>query len=107
MAITKINEGSALYFTFTFKDENGAPVIPTSIDWRLDDVTNNVQVLDWAAIGVPAASVNITVEGANNAISAQTNAIEERKVTVRINSGGPDAAYQDKTYKLQNLYGVT
>ena len=64
--VTKVNEGSALFLTITFKDENG-----------------------------------------DNTISDQTKTHEERKVTIRADSGQVTQAFQDKVYRIHNLAGVT
>jgi len=101
-----VNENSTLFLTFTFTDEVGDPVVPTSIDWRVDNIDdphNPVQILDWAVVGVPAASVGIQVPAAQNGITDQTNVLEKRVVTVRMNDGLSSEAHDSKNYLIKNL----
>ena len=101
-----IKEGSAAFLTFSFLDELGVPVIPGTIDWRLDDVSNAAEIIDWTPVVVPAASVTATIPGANNAIVNQARVFENRVVTVRINVGQPNQGLQKKNYRIENLHGA-
>ncbi len=101
-----INEQSALFLTFTFTDENGAPLIPTSADWRLDDLTNDVEVVPWTSL-TPASTIQVTVSAQDNLIATQTNVHEKRVATVRMNEGLSTEANERKFYRIKNLKGVT
>ncbi len=101
-----INELSSLFLTFTFTDEVGDPVIPTTIDWRVDIVDDPhvpVEVLDWAVVAGVASSVNVQVAGSNNSITDQDNTYERRLVTVRMDSTLSTQAFQQKHYRIKNL----
>jgi len=103
-----INELSALFMTFSFKDQNDANIIPATIDWRVDNITdrhNVVQVLDWASISTPAVSVDVQIPGTSNAITNQDHVVERREVTVRIDAGQSTQAYKAYLYNIKNLYG--
>jgi hypothetical protein len=102
-----VDEKSPLYATFTFTDEDGAAVIPNSVDWRIDDITNGVQILDWQSVSVVTNPTQITVPGSDNAISDQTHISELRALTVRVDDGLPSEHYADKYYRIKNLHGVT
>lgn len=103
---TTVREGSALFFTFAFTDENGDPVTPISIDWRIDDVDSGTEVVGWTAVGSPASSVNVQVNPASNAIIDQTKVVEKRILTVRMDNGQLTQAFETKHYRVQNLYGA-
>lgn len=101
-----INELSALFLTFTFTDEAGDPVVPTTIDWRVDivdDPHTPVEVLDWTVIGSPATSVDVQVGGGDNSITDSTKTYERRLVTVRMDSTLSTQAFQQKYYRIKNL----
>ena len=106
MAQIVVNEKSSLFLVFSFTDEEGAPVIPTTIDWRVDKVDdphNPVQIQDWTAIGVPAATVSVQIAGNVNTISDQTKTFEHRAVTVRMDESLSTIAHQEKLYRIKNL----
>ncbi len=106
MGVSVVNEGSAMFLAVGFKDEVGVAVIPITTDWRIDDITNDVEVTAWTAVAVPAASINIAVPPANNAIAVQTNVFEDRRITIRMNLGLPTRAYDEKQYRVKNLFGA-
>ena len=109
MAQIVINELSSLFLTFGFTDEIGDPVVPTTIDWRVDNVDDPhlpVQILDWSVVAGVAASVNVQIAGSNNAIADATQSWERRLVTVRMDSTLSTQAFQQKYYRIKNLHGA-
>jgi len=104
-----INELSSLFLTFVFTDEVGDPVVPTTIDWRVDNVDDPhipVQILDWAIVSGVAASVNVQIAGNNNGITNADEIWEKRLVTVRMDSTLSTQAFQQKFYRIKNLNGA-
>jgi len=99
-----VNEKSPLYLTFTFKDEVGAPLVPTTVEWRLDNVETGTQVVDWTNIGSPASSMAHTIPGTNNTIVNTLNVREERAFGLRLNAGLPAEAHQEFKYHVINLF---
>lgn len=111
MSMCTVNENSALFLTFSFADENDVPIVPNSIDWRIDDVTdkhNPIEITAWTPVGVPATSVDIQVPASSNAIStANTNKVFElRVVRVRMDDGQSTEAHNQKFYRVKNLVGA-
>jgi hypothetical protein len=104
-----VNEGSAAFFTFTFTDEAGDPVVPITVDWRLDDITDGdhtpTQIADWASL-TPASSVSLTSPGSNQDILDSTHNREERVLTVRIDEGQNTQAYEKHYFRVKNLHGA-
>lgn len=79
--MTTVNERSALTLTFTFTDEAGAAVVPTAANWTLTDEAG-VVVNGRAAVPIaPAASVNVTLSGADTALRTPADS-GQRRVTV-------------------------
>ena len=103
---TTVREGSALFLTFTFTDENGDPVTPVSVHWRIDDVESGTEVVDWTAVSSPASTVNVTVNPTYNAIIDATKVVEKRILTVRMDNSLATQAFDSKVYRVQNLYGA-
>ena len=100
-----VNEGSAIFLTFGFKSESGSPTIPTTVEWRLDNKTADLEAADWASI-VPDQTVNLTVPGSLHVIQDAENISELFEVTVRVNAGQPTQAHATKEYRVMNIHGA-
>lgn len=106
---TSVNERSPIFITITFTDESGNPVTPTTVDWRLDDVTDNVttQIVDWTNLPSPASTMQVTVPGSNNNIVDEDHNTEQRVFGVRVDDGLQTEGYSQKQYNVLNLVGPT
>lgn len=101
-----INELSPAYMTANFMDENGDAVVPTTVDWRVDR-KDGTEVVAWTAVGTPAASTTILIPGSNHTILDSTNPKEEFIFTVRVDDGLSTEGYEDMSYSVRNLRGVS
>ena len=99
-----VNEKSPIFVTFTFTDENGVPLAPTTADWRLDEA-DGTQIVDWTAIPSPTDSENITIPGSNNVIVDQKHVKEVKVIGVRVDEGLPGEAHNAIRYNVKNLVG--
>ncbi len=107
MAEIYVNEGSALYLKLSFFDEDSLSVIPTTVEWRLDDITDPhtpVEVADWAAL-TPATVINHQVTAAQNAMLSQDNNFESRLVTIKTDGGLSTQGLEYKSFLVKNLHG--
>jgi len=100
-----VNEKSPLFMTIAFKDEIGDPLIPTSVEWRLDDKTNGTEVVAWTTIPGPASIMNFTIPSDNNAIEDETNVRETQIFGIRVDEGGPGEGHEEFEYSVINLTG--
>jgi hypothetical protein len=104
---TVVNELSDCFVTATYLDQNGNPYTPAAVQWRLDDLTNKVQVIAWTSIASPGISNVIDIPGASNALTVQSDSVERRQVTVKATAPGTGAIkYDNIVYDLLNIYGV-
>jgi hypothetical protein len=100
----EVTEGTTAYLTVTFYDKNGVPSSPSSLSYRIDDVTGETPTVVRADTAIGAAdSVEITLTPADNAILAAANAEERRLVTVTATYGADDALQADYEYRVRNL----
>ena len=99
-----VNEKSPLYMTMAFTDENGDPLVPSTVEWKLDDIEQQSEIVPWTSLGGLAAIMNVVIPSANNAIVTETSVREERMFSVRVNDGLLAEAHEQFQYHVLNLY---
>lgn len=62
-----LNEATAVALNIERRGDDGSLIIPTSLKYRVDCVTNNQPVTDWATL-TPAATTTVVIPAASNAI---------------------------------------
>jgi len=102
-----VKEGSALYMTVAFTDENDDPIVPNDVRWRVDEISdpdNPVEVVGWT-VASPASSISVTIDGTDNEILAANASaeFEKRMVIVEMDTGLSTQARQRKPYRIMNL----
>ncbi len=107
MTILTVNEKSPIRMTMVFTDFDGSPLIPNTVEWRLDDLTNGAEVVAWTALGGPASTMTVTVPGDNNIIDDETHVKEVHLFGVRVDDGLPGEGHSEFSYNVANLSGPT
>ena len=90
-----------------FTDELGAPLIPATVDYRIDDRTNGTLIVDWTALPTPAATMNFTIPGDKNTIEDEDHVKEVQIFGVRVDDGLPGEGHSELIYNVINLVGPT
>ncbi|MCK5613136.1 hypothetical protein KAR91_65285 [Candidatus Pacearchaeota archaeon] len=101
--MTTVNEGSTCYLDVSFKDKDGVLAAPTSISYRIDCITSDQEIKDDTDFGAPAASIEIEIDSADNAIIDQANNSERRLVTVTGTYGAEDKIVEEYEYDVMNM----
>lgn len=102
-----VNEMNTSYVAVDFRDKRNRLAVPTAVSYRIDCLTTGAQVKPWTAIDPPAASVEIVIAAAENAILGGNE--RERRVVTVIAAYGPgseDQASDDFSYDVRNLQYV-
>lgn len=81
--IEDVNEGSTCYLPLTHLNSSKALEAPSALSYRIDDITNNRQILDWTSVSTPGSTNTLTITAAQNAIYTRTRKTELRQVTVK------------------------
>ncbi len=105
MSLISVNEKSPIRMTMVFTDEDGLPLTPNTVDWRLDDMTNDAEVVAWTSLPGPTSTMVITVPGSNNVIDDDEHVVEKHTFGVRVDDGLAGEAYAELTYNVANLSG--
>lgn len=107
MATDKIvNEESSAFLTVSFYDKNDELTTPSSIQYRLDCLTNDQQIRDWTAFS-PASVIEIGLNANDNSIIDQGNFEEIRLVTIEAYFGVSDKLTTTYQYLVKNLRKIT
>jgi|SRR6185295_15757 len=100
-----VNDGSECYADITFNDADGNPYIPSALQYRIDDLTNNVPVLAWTPL-TPAQEVRVTITSAQNVMNSLSRLRERRQVLFQVSIPGGSTRYDDTTYSLVRRVGT-
>ena len=97
-----VNENSSGYLEVDFYNKEKVLEAPASVIYRIDCITNNVEVKGDTPVS-PAASISIPLTPEDNMIINPVNDIERRLVTVTAVFGTNDALVDDFEYPVNNV----
>jgi hypothetical protein len=72
----------------SFFDANGVPATPSSIRYRIDNLTTSYEVLGWTSVTPTGVAQTLTITPTQNTIQRQYNERETRQVTVEATVAG-------------------
>lgn len=99
---TMVREGSAFTATAYFRDRaTAAASAPTSIKYRLDNLTTLETVLDWTT-ATPGTTLSIALTASQNAIRQECNASEKMELTVSADHELATQVRQSVQYTIAN-----
>lgn len=100
----EVNEGSAFDLELTHLDKTKTKTIPTTLDYRIDDLTNDREVLDWTNISTPGSTNTITITGTQNTLAGRNQGVELRQITTRTTDSSGEPGQDLFHYKLIRLF---
>lgn len=108
MAKDIVNEASAMTIEARFTTRTSTPVVPSSVRYRIKDLTNNRVVTDWTPIDA-ASTVTIDITADENDVYHDRPGLqyyfEERVVSVQANYGTETQYADEYRYAIKNLRG--
>ena len=99
-----INEGTTAILEVTYLDKDRANITPTAVSYRVDDLTNVREVLDWTDVNTPTASDTITISGALNAVNNRSQDKELRQITVNATDSSGNVVQSIFLYTLIRIF---
>lgn len=102
--VNQYNEGSACFLETTHLNKAKVATAPTTMKYRIDDRTNNREVLDWTAVSTPATTNTITITDTQNALHNRQNQTELRQVTVKTTDAGGNDGLEDFFYEIVRIF---
>lgn len=101
-----VKERSAITVTAYFRDAADAAEAPTTIHYRIDDLSTNVRITDWTSVSA-ASSASISITAAENKINNHWNEFERRQITVSADKGLDGETRDTATWLVENIGGFT
>ena len=105
--LERFNEGSACFLDLTHLDKNDALLAPTTLKYRIDDVSNNREVLGWTAVSTPSSTNSITITDTQNALFSRSRDKELRQVTVKTTDAQDNDNQEDFFYEVVRIFQRT
>lgn len=104
MSRLTVNEKSTCTVRVRFYDEDGRPVVPDTVQYRLRDLTSCRVITDWSNL-TPDTEIDIVVPASSNIIHCRGDRQQENALSVQANFDS-DAEFSDEIrYVIQNLRG--
>jgi len=101
---TDINEGTEIKLDLTHLDDNDVKFTPTAVSYRIDDLTNDREVLDWTSISTPTSTNTITITQTTNQLRSRAQPKELRQVTVNVTDSSGGVSQDTFYYTLIRIF---
>ena len=98
--LENVNEGTAKDLELTHLDKTGALQAPATLKYRIDDLTNGREILDWTIVPTPASKNTIQITAAQNQLQTRNNKVEQRQVAVKTIASTGEETQQNFIYDL-------
>lgn len=102
--IVAANAGGAAVVSYNSVDDELNAVELSALRWRYDDLTNAVQLQDWASVADPDARGTITVSAALNAMTRDWRDRQLNQVTFELTDTSGNVRQQLAYVELANVY---
>ncbi len=99
-----VKEGNSSKLNLRHLDEDGNLLTPTTLKYRIDDLDNHREVLDWTSVSSPASTNTITITAAQNALFSRALKTEQRQVTTKATAASGDIVQEDEYYTLIRIF---
>ncbi len=107
MTMQTVNEKSPLRMTMVFTDFDGSPLTPNTVEWRLDDKTNDAEIVAWTVLASPNSTMTVVIPGDDNIIEDNAHVKELQVFGVRVDDGLAGESHSEFVYNVLNLSGPT
>ena len=99
-----VKERNSTTVTAYFRDSSNAAEVPTTIHYRIDDLTTGTAVKAWTSVSA-ASSVTISVTSSENRIISDSNVRERRQITVSADKGLDGETRDTAEWFIENIGG--
>ena len=100
----RYKERNSFTATAYFRDSSDAADTPTTVDYRIDDLTTQTAITAWTS-ATPGVSVDISITPTENRIIDQSNLWERRQLVVSADRGLSTETRDTVEWKVENIGG--
>ena len=97
-------ERSSIAVLVNFRDSSDAAAAPTTIHYRIDNLSTGDNLLDWTTVS-PASSATITIKASENIIKNEGNRRERYQITVAADKDTDDETRDTAFWVCENIEG--
>ncbi len=101
-----ITVGNTLRLSIESLDFDNELEAPSSMRYRIDNLTNLVVVTEWTSIPTPGTSTTLTISAATNVMSYQGVDQQMNQVTIEATYADGTKALWVGAYRLNQVYNV-
>lgn len=101
------NEGTTTFLETTHLNKDKVLAAPTTLQYRIDDITNNREVLDYTNVSTPGTTNTIEITAAQNALNGRAQGRELRQVTVKATDSAGSIVQDVFYYTLIRIFDRT
>lgn len=101
---SSIIEESACFITVNFLDESGNPFVPSSAQYRIDDVASERQILGWTALESLSSTMIIAVTATQNELLGRP--FETHQCLVQLTDGNGNVDNVRVTWDICQVVGL-
>lgn len=99
MTRARVNQSSECYATAEYFDDQKQPFIPAIVRYKVDDITNDRNVVPYTDIAGPGTSSRVSITSSQNAM-VNGGHRETRRVTFEVTAPGGGVQYPNAEYDL-------
>jgi hypothetical protein len=97
-------ERSSFTVTAYFRDSSDAAEAPTTVHYRIDDISRRNRITDWTSV-TPGVSVSITVTATENKVYNHNASRQRRQITVAADKGLDGETRDTAEWFVENIEG--
>lgn len=99
-----VNAGKSITLELTHLDKDKALVVPTTLEYRIDDITNQRTVLDWTTVSSPSSTNSIVITAVQNAKFNLNQRKELRQITTKATDSTGAIDPEEFYYNLVQIF---
>lgn len=101
-----VNEQSTMLIFTKYRDRSTAAlVVPTTVAYRVDDLSTGIKLVDFTNV-TPATGIFITITSAANKIQNDFLGYETKQLTVKTDAGLSTQFIETFTWDVKNIQGL-
>jgi hypothetical protein len=103
MNTIETNEKTTLLITVTFRDESRELIVPSTVEYRIDDIHSKTMIRNWTSLTPTDSTMDIEVTDEENALISSKRTYEDRMLTVRFTYPEGKGGLAQQIFRVNNV----